>query len=55
MTNENESVREGAADALVRIGGSVVGPLIAALKDKNEVIRKGAAEILGKLGETQEK
>jgi HEAT repeat protein len=52
LRDSNSKVREGAAEALARIGEArAVGPLLTALEDGDSYVRKAAAEALAKIGD----
>jgi len=53
LRDENISVRNSAAKALVEIGEAAVDPLIALLKDWNKDIREAAIWALGEIGDAK--
>jgi len=54
LKDEDEGVRERAAEVLVKIGETAVPALIDALKDEDLFVRMEAAEVLGKIGVNDE-
>jgi len=53
LGGQNKNLRQGAVEALVKIGESAVDPLIKALGGKDESMRRRAVEALGKIGDPE--